>query len=125
MKARFCTFPSSSLMLTFGRTFGAGINSRQKSTKWPSLNNYCGRSLVSANFGSFALGSVLSWTSPALPDLRERRTFGEITDSEETWISSIALVRVRLSSSWEKVKTVQNVVSCCLYNRVVQLIFIP
>ncbi|OXA62850.1 Facilitated trehalose transporter Tret1 [Folsomia candida] len=47
---------------------------------------------LAANFGSFALGSVLSWTSVALPDLRERKSIGEISDFEETWISSIALL---------------------------------
>ncbi|ODM92464.1 Facilitated trehalose transporter Tret1, partial [Orchesella cincta] len=45
-----------------------------------------------ANFGAVALGSVLAWTSPALPDLRERKTIGEISADEETWISAIALL---------------------------------
>ncbi|CAL8087044.1 unnamed protein product [Orchesella dallaii] len=45
-----------------------------------------------ANFGAVALGAMLSWTSPALPDLRERKSIGEISTGEETWISAIALL---------------------------------
>ncbi|ODM88818.1 Facilitated trehalose transporter Tret1-2 [Orchesella cincta] len=34
------------------------------------------------------VGTVLTWTSPALPDLEKRNTFGGLTISEKSWIAS-------------------------------------
>ena len=40
--------------------------------------------------GAFALGSVLSYTATALPDLRDSHEVGEIGRTEDSWIGSIA-----------------------------------
>jgi len=45
---------------------------------------------LAATVGAFGLGTVLAWSSPAIPDLREGDSkLGNITDSDESWIGSI------------------------------------
>jgi len=45
---------------------------------------------LAATLGAFGLGTVLSWTSPALPDLKSHsQTFSNLSEEEESWIGSI------------------------------------
>ena len=50
-----------------------------------------------ATIGIFGLGTVLAWTSPALPEIEEKLPFGKEPLSVETksWIGSIAMVSLR------------------------------
>lgn len=43
--------------------------------------------------GAFALGTVLSWSAVALPDMRKDEGIsGDLTETAETWIGSIITV---------------------------------
>ena len=38
------------------------------------------------------MGTVLGWTSPALPDLSSSGDLGELSKDELSWIASLAIV---------------------------------
>ena len=47
-----------------------------------------------ATIGSFSLGTVLAWSSPALPDLAEREDLGVLSAKDKSWIASLAVVSI-------------------------------
>jgi hypothetical protein len=38
------------------------------------------------------MGTVFSYTSTALPDMREAGDFGTVSEKQESWIGALALV---------------------------------
>lgn len=46
-----------------------------------------------ATLGALGLGTVLGYTSPALPDLKNSTTFGHLDEADHSWIGSVAPVK--------------------------------
>ena len=40
------------------------------------------------------MGSVIAWTSPALPSMQESGTFGNLTVDQTSWIASLVPVNI-------------------------------
>lgn len=61
------------------------------------LSKCFGFSLISlsvlATLGALGLGTVLGYTSPALPDLKNSTTFSHLDETTHSWIGSVAPVK--------------------------------
>lgn len=51
-------------------------------------------SVFIATLGSFGLGTVYGWSSPAIPQIVESGEFGELTTDQKSYIATFALVSI-------------------------------
>ncbi|CAG7786384.1 unnamed protein product [Allacma fusca] len=61
--------------------------------KWPQLL----AGLMAAN-GAFALGTVLAWPSPCIPELIKSKEFGDLRGSQPSWLASLAILGASCSA---------------------------
>ncbi|CAG7824216.1 unnamed protein product [Allacma fusca] len=61
--------------------------------KWPQLL----AGLMAAN-GAFALGTVLAWPSPCIPELIKSKEFGNLRGSQPSWLASLAILGAACSA---------------------------
>lgn len=52
-----------------------------------------------ACIGAFVLGSVIGWSSPAIPDLDKSRDFGTLSDTDKSWLGSLTHVSLENPAS--------------------------
>ncbi|CAG7733189.1 unnamed protein product, partial [Allacma fusca] len=61
--------------------------------KWPQLL----AGSLAAN-GAFALGAVLAWPSPCIPELIKSKELGDLSGSQPSWLASLAILGAACSA---------------------------